>query len=198
MAAYHDSGFPVTIIKPSTTYGPRMGLLRQIGGDGSWIDRIRKGKPILVCGDGTALHQFMHVDDAALCFTHVLDHPHTVGQTYNMVHRGYMPWSDYHRTTMKIIGREVEMVGVPLAELLALDTPGVGIAKDIFSHNTIYSSEKLFRDVAQFQPSVSLEDGISELIEIMDGDGRITDSDEQPWEDQVIAAQKSVRGALVA
>ena len=90
------------------------------------------------------------------------------------------------------------MVGVPLAELLALDTPGVGIAKDIFSHNTIYSSEKLFRDVAQFQPSVSLEDGISELIEIMDGDGRITDSDEQPWEDQVIAAQKSVRGALVA
>ena len=68
LQAYYRENFPVTIIKPSTTYGPQQGLIRQISWDYSWMDRIRKGKPILICGDGNALHQFLHVDDAALAF----------------------------------------------------------------------------------------------------------------------------------
>jgi hypothetical protein len=32
----------VTIIEPSTTYGPMHGMLRQIAWEFSWIDRVRK------------------------------------------------------------------------------------------------------------------------------------------------------------
>jgi nucleoside-diphosphate-sugar epimerase len=49
LEAYHRERFPVVIIKPSTTYGPVQGMLRQICWDFSWIDRVKKGKPILVC-----------------------------------------------------------------------------------------------------------------------------------------------------
>jgi nucleoside-diphosphate-sugar epimerase len=45
LEAYDRQGFPVTIVKPSTTYGPKQGLLRQIAWDFSWIDRIRKVNP---------------------------------------------------------------------------------------------------------------------------------------------------------
>ena len=46
------NNFPVTIIKSSTVYGPKGGLIRQVASvDFSWIDRVRKGKPIIVCGD---------------------------------------------------------------------------------------------------------------------------------------------------
>jgi len=48
LEAHYRDGFPVTIIKPSTTYGPRLGALRQVAWEFSWIDRMRKGKPILV------------------------------------------------------------------------------------------------------------------------------------------------------
>ena len=72
LEAYERQGFPVTIVKPSTTYGPKQGLLRQIAWDVSWIARIRQGKPLLICGDGGALHQHLHVDDAALGFAHLL------------------------------------------------------------------------------------------------------------------------------
>ena len=41
-----------------------------------------------------------------------------VGQTYNMMKREFLSWREYHRRAMKVIGREVEMVGVPLANLL--------------------------------------------------------------------------------
>ena len=191
LGAHFGEDFPATIIKPSTTFGPAWSLLRQIGG-GAWVDRIRKGKPILVCGDGLAMHQFLCVDDAALCFVGVLGKPHCIGQTYNMVRRGFTTWHDYHRTAMKVIGREVEMVGIPVADLVAADVPGVGICRDIFAHNTYYSSERLCRDVPEFQPRVSLEDSMARVIEAMDRDGRVGNSDDEPWEDRLIEAQRRV------
>jgi len=196
MAAYHQHGFPVTIIKPSTTYGPQMGLFRQIRSDFSWLDRIRKGKPILVCGDGTVLHQHLHVDDAALCFANVIGKQRCLGQTYNMVDRGFIRWTDHHRLAMKVLGREVELVGVPFDDLAALDVPGFGLCQGVFAHNSYYSADKLLRDVPEFRPAVSLEAGMIQVIEAMDRAGRIPNSDETDWEDRIIAAQRNVRNCL--
>ena len=196
MIAYYENAFPVTIIKPSTTYGPKMGLLRHIGGDQSWLDRIRKGKPLLMCGDGNVLHQHLHVDDAALCFANVIGKKHCLGQTYNMVDRGFIRWTDHHRLAMKVIGREVELAGVPLEDLAALNVPGFGLCSGIFAHNSYYSAEKLFRDVPEFRPAVSLEDGMRRVLEELDRAGRIPNSDASDWEDRIIAAQRKVRSCL--
>ncbi len=192
MEAYYREKFPVTIIKPSTTYGPIQGMIRQVAWDFSWIDRIRKGKPIVVCGDGNALHQHLHVEDAALAFAGVLGKDHCIGQTYNMVNRGYITWADYHRTAMKVLGREVDLIGIPLGDLRRMNIPDFDITEEIFAHYAYYSSEKLFRDVPEFQPRVSLEQGMAKVFEAMDHDGRIPDSDEIPqWEDRIISAWQS-------
>ena len=193
LEAFHKEGFPVTIIKPSTTYGPQSGMFRQIAWDFTWLDRIRKGKPVVVCGDGNALHQFLHVEDAAPAFTEVLGRKECVGQTYNMMRRGFTTWADHHRTAMKVLGREVELVGVPYDVLATWDIPRFGILTEIFRHHVIYDSGKLFRDVPDFQPRISLEDGMRRVIAAMDADGRIPDADSSPWEDELIRAQRAVR-----
>jgi nucleoside-diphosphate-sugar epimerase len=192
----HQQGFPVTIVKPSTTYGPKQGLLRQIAWDFSWIDRIRKGKPLVVCGDGSALHQHLHVDDAARGFADILGRDRCIGQIYNLVDRACITWADYHRTAMRVLGRQVELVGVPLADLLALNMPNVEICREIFAHHTCYSAEKLCRDVPEFCPIMSLEEGMRQVIEAMDRAGRIPNSDLADWEDRLIAAQRQVRTGL--
>lgn len=188
LEAHYASGFPVTIIKPSTTYGPIQGLTRQVAWDFSWIDRIRKGKPIVVCGDGNALHQHLHVDDAALAFANIVGRVHTFGQVYNLVDRGYVTWADYHRTAMKVLGREVELVGIPLSDLRKMQVPDFDICEEIFAHHVLYSPDKIFRDVPEFRPGISLEAGMIGVLEAMDRDGRIPDSDQLEWEDRLIAA----------
>jgi nucleoside-diphosphate-sugar epimerase len=188
LEAYHRQGFPVTIVKPSTTYGPKQGLLRQIAWDFSWIDRIRKGKPLLICGDGNTVHQHLHVDDAALGFAHILGRAQCVGQVYHLVDRGCITWAAYHRTAMRVLGRQVELVGVPLAELVAFDVPNLEICREVFAHHAYYSAEKLFRDVPEFRPVVSLEEGMRQVIDAMDQAGRIPDSDLEDWEDRILAA----------
>ena len=193
LEAHARESFPVTIIKPSTTYGPIMGLPRQTALELSWIDRIRKGKPIIVCGDGKAIFQALHVDDAALCFANVLGKRHCIGKTYNLTKKEFHSWEDYHRTAMKALGREVELVGVPLADLVALNVPGIGICRDIFAHNTLYDPSALFEDVPEFRPRISLEEGIRNVIEALDAEGRIPNSDGEGWEDRIIEAQRKVR-----
>ena len=192
LEAYHREKFPVVIIKPSTTYGPMQGMLRQICWDFSWIDRVKKGKPIIVCGDGLALHQHMHVDDIAQAFAGVIGKEHTIGQTYNAVNRGFITWADYHRLAGKILGKEVELVGVPFSDLMKLNVPASEILADEFAFNLYYSSGKLFRDVPEFHPQISLETGMTQVFEVMEREGRIPNSDELTWEDEIITRQKKV------
>lgn len=194
LEAHYRDGFPVTIIRPSTTFGPRWPLLRQLDctANPGWVDRVRKGKPIAVCGDGRALHQWLYVEDAAPAFVYALGRECCLGQTYNMMRAEFGTWEEYHRTAMRVIGREVELVGVPLATLLAAGAPGLGTCTSIFSHNTIYSPARLMRDVPEFRPRVALEEALAQVLEAMEREGRIPDSDESDWEDQLIAAQRRV------
>jgi len=187
LEAYARAGFPVTILKPSTTYGPMQGMLRQIAWEFSWIDRIRQGKPIAVCGQGNALHQHLHVEDAARGFAHVLGKAQCLGQTYNLVGEPPITWAAYHRTAMQVLGREVALVGVTLAELQAHHVPGREICQEIFAHHTYYSAAKLRRDVPEFHPVVALPAGMRQVFAAMEREGRIPRAESEGWEDHLIA-----------
>lgn len=191
--AHARDGFPVTIIKPSTTYGPKMGALRQVAWEFSWIDRVRKGLPILVCGDGNALHQFLYVEDAAPAFVHVIGREVCLGKTYNMMRSEAITWRDYHTTAMRVLGKEVELVGVPYADLSQMNVPAFDICRTIFSHHCFYSPASLMKDVPEFAPRIDLETGLSRVIEAMDKTSRVPDASTNTWEDAIIAKQRSVR-----
>lgn len=190
LAAHEEEGFPVTILKPSTSYGPQQGLFRQIGKDHAWIDRIQKGKPIIVCDSGMALHQFMHVDDVGKAFAEVLGKNNTVGQTYNIV-SGVTTWAEFHRAAMLVVkGREVEMVGVPFDVLKTHrnDILGFQICEEVFRHHSYYSGDKLKRDLPGFEPKISLEQGMTMVFEDLRRAGRIPNSNgkEWQWEDRLV------------
>ena len=56
MQAYRDQGFPVTIVRPSLTYGPSMIPAAVASWSYPWtlVDRMRKGNRVIVQGDGTS------------------------------------------------------------------------------------------------------------------------------------------------
>ena len=193
LEAYNRDGFPASIVKPSTTYGPQMGLPRQISSEHSWLNRVLEGRPILICGEGYAIHQFLHVDDAALCFAHMLGRTKCIGRTYNMVCEGFTSWRRYHETVMKVLGRTVEMIGVSCTDLERFEVPGCDICRDIFSHNCYYSAEKLFQDVPEFKPRISLEDGIRDVFDSMQKQKRIPPSESGGWEDRIIERVEKMR-----
>jgi hypothetical protein len=92
----------------------------------------------------------------------------------------------------------VELVGIPLKTLNTFDDPCFSICREIFAHNCYYSSDKIFRDVPEFIPAISLEAGMRQVFESMDAMGSIPNSDKDNWEDSIIHAQLQVgKAALV-
>lgn len=193
LAAFRSARFPVTLLKPSITYGPKLGLLRQIGNDLEWIDRIRKGMPIVVAGDGTSFHQFMHVEDAGEAFALMVGRTNCIGESYNLVAEQPTSWETYHKTAMRVIGREVEMVGVPAATLLRLMAEKQIQLSDVFWRNSYFSGEKLKSVIPEFKPKMSLEAGIEDVLAALDREDRIPRARTNSWEDRLIASQREVR-----
>jgi len=191
MREWEANGFPVTILKPSYTFGPGIMLHRQIGDDGPWIDRLRKGKPMLSAGDGNGLFQFLASEDAGRAFAAVLLRPACVGQIYNLPHPEPISWDQWHRYAMEAVGREVEIVHAPQALLMRIDARYAGLAQN-FGHHAVFSAAKFMRDVPEWRPRVSWVDGIQRNIEWMERHGLITDSDQDDLEDRIVAELKTL------
>ena len=135
----------------------------------------------------------MHVDDAGRAFSLMLGNTRCIGQIYNLVPRTFTRWNDYHRAAMRILQRDVPMVGVPAADLLALRDRGAIPITDVFAHNSLFSAEKLTRDIPEFVQHLGLDQALSDVIAALLRDGRVPNSDEHVWEDRVISVQSRVR-----
>ena len=186
LTAHKNEGFPVTIVKPSTTYGPKMGLLRQIAWDFTWINRIRAGKGLVHCADGMALHQFMYVDDCARAIALLAGLQASIGEIINIVPDRCWSWQEHARTAMQVLKQEVPLHSASYAQLKQAGIPEFGICEDIFRHHTYYSSAKLQSLLPQFTCEIDLATGMQQTIAGMEAAGRLPDAAENAWEDALI------------
>ena len=195
LKAYEEDGFPVTIIKPSYTYG--MGMLgRQVGGGGSWIDRLRKGKPILSAGDGLNYFQFLSSWDAGAGFAEVLGRPQCLGEIYNMVHPTPRTWDEWHCKVAEALGVTANIVHVAQETLIAISPERFGELSENFGHTQIFSSAKLSSDVPEFRPRTPLIESLAANIAWMDQHDLVPNSDTEDLEDRIIAAVRGLPDRL--
>ena len=92
--AYRSNGFPATIVRPSHTYDET-----HVPCMGGWtdIDRMRRGLPVVVQGDGTSLWVMTHHDDFAKAFVGLLGHPQAIGDSFQITSDEWLTWNQiYH------------------------------------------------------------------------------------------------------
>ncbi len=196
LEAYQQDGFPVTIFKPSYTHGPGMNLHRQVGGDGSWLDRLRKGKPILSAGDGLNYFQFLASRDAGVAFAEVLGRSDCFGQIYNLVHPQARTWDEWHRAAAAALGVSIEIVHVSQETLIAMAPERFGGLQGNFGHTQIFSGVKLEKVLRAFRPQIPIIESVAENITWMEKHNRIPNSDEADLEDRIIQAIRNLPKVL--
>ena len=78
---YREEGYPVTVVRPSHTYDRTL-----VPFDGGWtiVERMRRGQPIVVHGDGTSLWTLTHADDFAVAFVGLFGHPAAIGEDFTI------------------------------------------------------------------------------------------------------------------
>jgi nucleoside-diphosphate-sugar epimerase len=167
VAAYRGEGFPATIVRPSHTYDHTSLPL-----DGKWtsIDRIRRGVPVVVHGDGTSLWTLTHHTDFARAFVGLLANPHTVGDSFHITSDEALPWDEITRTLAAAAGAEPHIVHVPSDAIAAADPEwGAGLLGDK-AHSMVFDNSKVKAAVPGWVATVPFATGAREILDWYDAD----------------------------
>ena len=177
---------PITIIRPSLTYGPgaaNIGVLRQNFGI---VDRIRKQKPLVMFGDGSTPWSFTFASDLAKAFVGVLGNSQSHGQAYHACSEQRCRWEDLYLEFGKVVGMEPHIVHIP-SELLCAANP------DLFSHlyfektfPGLFDNSKIRGAVPDFRCDISLHDGIKMMVDWFEQQANQVDAEKDAMEDRLV------------
>ena len=188
-AAAHARGeLPLTVFMPAQTWGRQPRILRQLGFESTWIDRIRRGLPILVAHDGQLIWSHCHADDAGVGIAAAVGRAGCVGQTYIITRFELATWRDYHEQIASAVGRPAVFVDAPADLLIGAWPEGTGLLARESRWNRIYDLSPIRRDIPEFQPKIALAEAATEMIRRLDTRGLIPDARSDPAEDRIIAS----------
>ena len=112
MEEYRSRGFPVTIIRPTHTYGENM--IPHIYDRGPiLLDRLRRGKPVVVPGDGTSWWVVTHNTDFAKGLVGLLGHPSALGQAFHITSEELLTWDQIFSIVAGHLGVEPKLLHIP-------------------------------------------------------------------------------------
>jgi nucleoside-diphosphate-sugar epimerase len=184
--ASRSSDFPMTIVRPSHTYDETL-----IPIEGGWtaIDRMRRGVPVMVHGDGTSLWTLTHSRDFAVGFVGLMGNPVAVGDAFQITSNFVYPWDAIYRMLGAAAGVEPKLVHVA-SETIAAAVPewGPGLLGDK-SHSVMFDNSKLRAVVPDFNPTITFAQGAREIVAWYDADAtrRVVDADVNASFDALIA-----------
>ena len=196
--AHRRGDFAVTICRPTFTYNEAWSPgIHSFGGQSYHLDRIRRGKPILLHGDGTSIWTASYRDDTASGFIGAVGNPQTYGQSYNLAGEEWMTHNHIWRTIALAMGApEPEFAYIPTDLLARMAPKQAEWCLENFRHNNVFDNSKAKRELG-FRYSVTFEQGVRKCLDHLTRHDLIESSDNHPFYDRIVEAWRKHTGALV-
>jgi nucleoside-diphosphate-sugar epimerase len=194
LSAYRSQGFPVTIVRPSYTYGETW-IPCGIGGHGyTVVDRLRRGKPVISHGDGQSLWVMTHASDFAVGLVGLLGKAEAIGEALHITGDEVLTWDAIYRTMAQEAGCEAHLVHIP-CDLIAACYPqwGPGLLGDK-AYSQVFDNSKVRRLVPAYRPAVTFAEGIRRSLAWHDADPatrHIVNADTDRMMDDLVARQQA-------
>jgi len=159
--AYREEKFPITIVRPSHTYSAPY-----VPVEGGWttIDRMLRGEPVIVHGDGTSLWTLTHATDFAKGFVGLMGNAHAIGEAFHITSDEWLTWNQIHEILAAAAGVKPTLVHVPSDLIAAYDKAwGESLLGDK-THSFILDNCKVKHLVPDFICTTPFSRGAEEII----------------------------------
>jgi len=168
VAAYREDGFPATIVRPSHTYDRTM---MPIQGGWTVVERMRRGVPVVIHGDGTSLWTLTHHSDFARAFVGLMGDPRAVGDIFHITSDEALPWDQITDMVAAAAGvKSPQIVHAPSDAIAALDEEwGAGLLGDK-AHSMVFDNSKIKSLVPGWRATVPFWRGAREIVDWHDED----------------------------
>ncbi len=164
LRAHEEKKLNVTVIRPSSTYGPGGRLIDNLESNPVAWDRIERGLPVLCAGDGLGLWVSTHRDDCGKLFAYAAMNSKTYGQCYNATRDENFTWRDLYAQTADSLGKRPRMLFMPAEWIIAHEAQRFGLLREITQFHGAYSSDKAKRDVPEFRCEIDYCAGLAETL----------------------------------
>jgi nucleoside-diphosphate-sugar epimerase len=164
MRAYRDEDFPVTIVRPSLTYDPNFPIA--IGGWGCYTlaDRMKRGWPIIVHGDGSSLWVVTHADDFGRGFLGLMGNGRALGHAFHITSDEVLTWDQIYQTIAEALGVEAKIVHIPSDFIARVAPQMAGSLLGDKTWSTVFDNSKIKAFVPDFQAAIPFREGIRRTL----------------------------------
>ena len=194
MRHYREDAFPVTIVRPSHTYGELKIPVSVHGTRGAWqvVRRMIEGKPVIVHGDGESLWTLTFNEDFAQGFIGLICNPGAIGEAYHITSDEALSWNRIYRTIAESLGVEFKPYYVPsdlLASLAPAEFEMEGNLLGDKAPSAVFDCTKLKRAVPDFSPQIPFREGCRRSLNyfLSHPELQVEDPEFDKWCDDVIA-----------
>lgn len=173
MAAHRETAFPVTIVRPSLTYGDTQIPLAINSWQRSFtvVDRMRKGLPVIVPGDGTSLWTITHNSDFAKGLVGLLGHAQAIGHAFHITSDEVLSWNQCYQAVAEAAGVKVpNLVHIASDFIIACLPEEEGNLLGDKATSVVMDNTKLKRIVPDFVATVPFQRGIERTLAWFDED----------------------------
>jgi nucleoside-diphosphate-sugar epimerase len=192
MEAYKKVGFPVTIIRPSLTYGDTIIPYILISWLKPWslIDRMRKGKRVIVPGDGTSLWVITHNTDFAKGITGLMGKEKAIGEAFHITSDEVLTWDELVNQIAEVIGVEPRMTHISSEFITAFMPDQLGNLTGDKSTSVVFDNSKLKSLVPDYKATMSFREGFARTFAYLEShpELQVVDTEYEEALDRIIAA----------
>jgi nucleoside-diphosphate-sugar epimerase len=163
---YREKSFPMTIVRPSHTYGNTSIPFAITSGGNPWtlVDRILKGKKIIIPGDGTSLWTITHNTDFAKGLVGLLGNTQTIGHAFHITSDEVKTWDQYLNVIGQAVGVEPKSIHIT-SECISLFMPEFkGSLFGDACNSYVLDNSKIKKFVPGYTATTSFEHGIRQSI----------------------------------
>ena len=187
---YRNKNFPVTIVRPSLTYDTVIPVIMGGWTEYTIIDRIKKGKEIIVHGDGTSLWVVTHAEDFAKGFVGLIGHQQAIGHSFHITSDEVLTWDQIYRALAEAVGVEANIVHISSYFIVNHEKSLVGSLLGDKSYSVIFDNTKIKTFVPDFIATIPFSRGIKRTLAWFEADPKrqIINEDSNKMIDNILKA----------
>jgi nucleoside-diphosphate-sugar epimerase len=139
---------------------------------------MRRGKPVVIPGDGTSLWTITHSRDFAVGFVGLFGNRKAIGSAFHITSDEPMTWNQIYAAMADAAGVQAEFVHIASDAIAGVDPEwGAALLGDK-SHSMVFDNTKVKRLVPEFAPRTTFAEGAKEIVAWYDADAdrRIVDA----------------------
>ena len=160
-----DTGFPLTIVRPSHTYSKRWIPNAVSSGSYTFAARLEQGKPVFVHDDGQSPWTLTTAADFAVGLAGLLGKVEAIGEAFHITSDEVLTWNQIYAEIAAALGvQSPQIVKVPTDFICQVAPQMTGTLKGDKAHPGVFDNSKIKRFVPEFRCCTLFRQGVRDSV----------------------------------